>query len=340
MTNLAITGAGGWLGLNLLHQIQGETDGARRVSCLVFSEHEAQAVRMAHPDFELQTGDVRDRTTALKIAESARDSVLLHTIGVIHPRKVKEFQEVNVEGTRNVLEAAALAGVRRVVLMSSNSPCGCNPHRDHLFDEESPFHPYMNYGRSKMQMEQMAREIQAQGKLEIVIIRAPWFYGPFQPARQTLFFRMVRDGKAPIVGDGENLRSMAYTPDLARGMLLAARKEGAAGQTYWIADATPYSMNQVIDTIERLLETEFDQKCAHRRLRLPGLASEIAYLADGLLQSVGLYQQKIHVLSEMNKTIACSIEKARRELGYEPEAGLEEGMRRSIRWVLENQGPL
>jgi nucleoside-diphosphate-sugar epimerase len=49
---------------------------------------------------------------------------------------------------------------------------------------------------------------------------------------------------------------------------------------------------------------------------------------------MGLYHQKIHVLSEMNKTIACSIDKARRELGYAPVVELEEGMRRSLAWCL------
>jgi nucleoside-diphosphate-sugar epimerase len=147
---------------------------------------------------------------------------------------------------------------------------------------------------------------------------------------------MIRDGKAPIVGSGENLRSMAYTENLAQGLLLAASVPAASGQIYWIADERPYSMNEIVDTIERLLETEFGQKCAHKRMRLPGLASEVALAADTVLQRLGLYQQKIHVLSEMNKTIACSVEKAKRELGYRPTIALEEGMRRSLREVQTN----
>jgi nucleoside-diphosphate-sugar epimerase len=55
-----------------------------------------------------------------------------------------------------------------------------------------------------------------------------------------------------------------------------------------------------------------------------------------MIQKAGFYNTRIHVLSEMNKTIACSIEKARAELGYEPRIDLEEGMRRSIRWCLDN----
>jgi nucleoside-diphosphate-sugar epimerase len=181
--------------------------------------------------------------------------------------------------------------------------------------------------------------VQAAGRLQTVIVRAPWFYGPFQPARQSEFFRMVRDGKGPIVGGGHNQRSMAYIDNLCQGLLLAAQHEKANGQIYWVADERPYPMTVIIDTVERLLESEFGMPCKHKRLRLPGLVSEVAFAVDWALQSVGLYQQKIHVLSEMNKTIACAIDKARDELGYRPTVALEEGMRRSIAWA-KAQGQL
>jgi nucleoside-diphosphate-sugar epimerase len=245
--------------------------------------------------------------------------------------------EVNALGTRNVLEAARRAGVRRVVVMSSNSPLGTNPHPDHLFDEASPYRPYMGYGRSKMLMEQEVAGFRRQGGPDTVVVRAPWFYGPFQPPRQTRFFQMIRDGKAPIVGGGENLRSMAYMDNLVQGLLLAATRSEAVGETFWIADERPYSMNEIVDTVERLLETEFGVPCRHGRMRLPGVAAEVAGVLDRLIQGMGFYQQEIHVLSEMNKTIACSVEKAKRMLGYAPWVALEEGMRRSLAW-LEEQG--
>jgi nucleoside-diphosphate-sugar epimerase len=95
-------------------------------------------------------------------------------------------------------------------------------------------------------------------------------------------------------------------------------------------------MNEIIDTIERLLEKEFGHACKHKRMQLPGMASEVAWLADKTLQGLGLYHQKIHVLSEMNKTIACSVARAERDLGYKPTVALEEGMRRSLKWCAEN----
>jgi len=339
---ILITGAAGWLGSRLVESLSRglpDCDAFRqpatnaRLRCLVLPGQDAAALSSLSPRVEVCEGDLRNPADCARFCEGAAGAVLFHTAGVIHPKRVSEFYAINVQGTTQLLDAAVRAGVKRAVVMSSNSPCGCNPHPDHLFDELSPYRPYLNYGRSKMQME-LAVKARA-GKIETVLIRAPWFYGPNQPPRQTLFFKMIRDGKAPIVGGGRNLRSMAYVDDLCQGLLLAASVERAAGQVYWIADRRPYAMNEIVDTVERLLETEFGQKCAHKRLRLPGLASEIALLTDKTLQALGFYHQKIHVLSEMNKTIACSVARAERELGYAPKVELEEGMRRSLRWCSE-----
>jgi nucleoside-diphosphate-sugar epimerase len=70
-------------------------------------------------------------------------------------------------------------------------------------------------------------------------------------------------------------------------------------------------------------------------LRLPGIAGRVAELGDRIIQRTGRYQQQLHVLGEMDKTIACDISAARAELGYEPAVELYEGMRRSIRWCVE-----
>mgnify|MGYP003353800058 CR=1 FL=1 len=70
--------------------------------------------------------------------------------------------------------------------------------------------------------------------------------------------------------------------------------------------------------------------------RLPTIAARVAETADRVLQSVGIYQQQLHVLGEMGHTIACDISRSVDELGYDPQVELHEGMLRSIRWCLEN----
>jgi len=341
-----VTGAFGWLGSRLVeallaglpdHESLAEPQADLRLRCLALPGQDASALRRVSDRLEVFEGDLQNPADCERFCRDARGATLFHTAGIIHPARVADFYRVNVAGASNLLDAAIRAGVRRAVVVSSNSPCGCNPHPDHLFDEWSPYRPYMNYGRSKMLMELAVRERQQRGLIETVILRPPWFYGPNQPPRQTLFFRMIRDGKAPIVGSGRNLRSMAYIDNLCQALLLAATSERANGQTYWIADRRPYSMNEIVDTVERLLEREFGHKCLHKRLRLPSLASAVAMRLDAALQSLGWYHQKIHVLSEMNQTIACSVAKAEQELGYRPTVELEEGMRSSLAWCVRQR---
>jgi nucleoside-diphosphate-sugar epimerase len=343
--NLAlVTGSTGWLGkrfIRLLTAREFNLDALRglpyptHVRCMVLPGESDTELRAISPHIEVLTGDLRNPADCARFMEGSTGAYLFHTAGVIHPRRIKDFYSINVEGTHNLLAAAEMVGVRRVVAISSNSPIGCNPHRDHLFDESSSYHPYLNYGRSKMRMELAIKEVEARGRLETVIVRPPWFYGPDQPARQTQFFSMIRQGKGPIVGSGNNLRSMVYIDNLVQGMMLAAVSENARGQIYWIADRRPYTMNEVIDTVERLLEDEFKLAVKHKRLRLPGIVSEVALMVDKTIQGLGLYQMQMHVLSEMNKTIACSVKKAECDLGYRPTVALEEGMRRSIQWCFD-----
>ena len=344
-----LTGAAGWLGTGVIRALlEGLPDVSamknvpenRRLRVLIRSGEDSQTLQEFHERIDRVEGDVRDLETCKRFVNGADGAKLIHVAGVIHPRWASEFDSINHIGTKTLVQAAADGGLERAVVMSSNSPCGNNPHHDHRFDEFSPYHPYMGYGRSKMKMEMAVKAIHETGRIKSVIVRAPWFYGPYQPPRQTLFFRMVRDGKAPIVGGGNGFRSMAYIENLAQGLILAANSPDAPGNIYWIADERPYTMNEIVDTIERLLKDEFGEKVKGGRLRLPGLASEVAGVIDASLQAVGLYHQKFHVLSEMNKTIACKVDRAKAEIGFKPTVALEEGMRRSLKWVYANYGGL
>jgi nucleoside-diphosphate-sugar epimerase len=342
-----VTGASGWLGVNLARALaHGLPDVATlrtpeprlTIRCLVAPGDTRGAAALAgiSERVEIVTGDVTRAEDCQRFCSGATGALLFHTAGMIHPKRAADFDRVNARGTVALLDAAAESRVRRAVVVSSNSPCGFNPHPDHLFDEASPYRPYQGYGRSKMRMEEAARASHERGAIETVIVRPPWFYGPNQPPRQSLFFKMIRLGKFPMVGPGDNLRSMAYVDNLCQGLLLAAVVARAAGRTYWIADRRPYALAEIVATVRTVLERELGAPCRRGRLRLPALVSCVAELADTGLQRLGLYHQKIHVLSEMSRSIACTVARARRELGYEPTVDLEEGMTRSVRWMVKN----
>ena len=138
------------------------------------------------------------------------------------------------------------------------------------------------------------------------------------------------------MGEGLNKRSMAFVDSIVLGVLLAGYAPKAAGEIYWIGDTRPYSMLEIATPVKSLLKNDFGFYVKPTNLHIPSLISDLARVVDGSLQSVGLYNQKLHVLSEMNQTIACDISKAKKELDYEPLCDLREGMRRSIDWCLRS----
>lgn len=333
MTLALVTGAPGWAGDRLLAVLtaSGDYDAVRALV------HPDAPEPPSGGDVEVVSGDLRDPRACRALTAGADGAVLFHFAGIIHPRRrVRDLAEVNDLGTRTLLAHAVPAGVRRVVALSSNSPVGVSRDPAALFDEDTPPRPYLAYGRSKLAMEEAVRR----ATVPSVVLRPCWFYGPGQPERQTRFMRMVREGKAPLVGGGQARRSVSYTDAIASAALLAATTPAAAGRTYWIADPRPYPMHEIVDTIESVLRDDFGLSVDGGRMRLPGIAADVAQLGDALVQRTGGYVQELHVLGEMNKTIACSVARARRELGWDPGPGLREGMRRSVQWVLDRGGAI
>ncbi len=328
---ILITGAPGWLGNRfaeiLTHGYNGEGPlNDWHIRCLTFKNTNksfiAELSKMK--EIECMDGDVQHLETLDKAFDGI--DIVFHIAGIIHPHNTTEFYKINTKGTENVLKKCVEKGVKKMIMISSNSVAGMRKTSD-LMKETDPPAPYMHYGRSKYMAEMAVNRCFSEGKLKTVILRPCWYYGPNQPDRQTNFFRMIKKGDPVVYGGGNNLRSMSYLDNTCQAMLLAAEKEAANGQTYWIADAVPYQIIEIYKTIARLLGVK-----NFRPRYMPGAVPAICRSLDGALQSVSLYMKDIHVAGEMDHNIACSIEKAQNELDYNPQVGLEEGMRRSIEW--------
>ncbi len=330
---MVITGAAGWLGQNLVREVAKTRDVVR---CLVLTAAEGTLLSLVSPCVQAVVGDVRDPSALDRLFDDMADATVVHAAAVIHPtRRVQELHDVNVGGTQLVLDRARRAGSGRLVHISSNSPFGANPTPNDRFTEDSPLNPYLGYGRSKADAEALVAIAQERGDLETVILRPPWFYGPFQPARQTQWFRAVRRGRFPLVGDGTNRRSMVFTGNLVHGVLRAEVARDAVGRAYWIADGEPVDMRTILATVREALALE-GLPLSGGQPALPRLAGVVAERLDTLLQSRGRYLPALHVLGELKDTIACDITRAREEIGYDPPTDLLTGMQASIAWCLEH----
>jgi nucleoside-diphosphate-sugar epimerase len=331
--NAVVTGASGWLGKNLVRAL---IETRERVRCLIHSKDEAPLVEVLSPKVEAVVGDVRDPVVVDRLFDGIDGASVFHSAAVIHPRKsTREFFDVNVGGTENVLDRARRSRTFRFVHVSSNSPFGANARPTDRFTEDAPYDPYMGYGLSKMESEQLVQRSHDRGDVPTVIVRAPWFYGPGQPDRQTQWFAAVRRGRFPLVGPGTQQRSMAFTDNLVDGLLCAETASAAPGRAYWVADAEPYELRTILDTVREALAAEGLSVSQRKFPVLPAAMAELAAKMDALIQDRGRYVQAVHVIGELKDTIACDISRARAEIGYEPKVALLEGMRASVRWCLD-----
>lgn len=329
---IVITGAAGWLGRNLVEAVAPVRSVVR---ILVQSGDEASILGLAGRSVQAVVGDVRNPADLERLFDGVTPgATVVHAAAIIHPeRAVRELFDVNVGGTSLVLERVRRADMGRLVHVSSNSPFGVNPHRQHRFDETSPYHPYLAYGASKQEAEELVHAAAQRGDVDAVVVRPPWFYGPHQPARQTQWLRAVRKGRFPLIGDGSNRRSMVFTGNLVHG-ILRAEAAAAPGSAYWIADAEPHTMIEVLATVRQAFTAE-GFEVSGGQPRLPRLAGVVAERLDRGLQRVGRYSQPLHVMGELKESIVCDISLARQGIGYDPSIDLLEGMRTSIRWCVE-----
>jgi UDP-glucose 4-epimerase len=230
------------------------------------------------------------------------------------PRSIQDpltSTAVNVEGTLNVLLAARDAGVRRVVFASSSSVYGDAPGMPRR--EFQPLAPLAPYAVSKLAAEQYCMVANRVYGVETVALR---YFNVFGERQDPLsgyaavipkFIRMMLDGQPPtIFGDGETSRDFTHVENVVEANLAAAVEPAAAGRVMNIAVGSSHTLNELVSTLRRLLDSDLEPEYGPPR---PGDVSES--LADVSL--------------------------ARELIGYEPRVDFEEGLRRTIAWIVEQR---
>jgi nucleoside-diphosphate-sugar epimerase len=235
------------------------------------------------------------------------------------------YWEVNVGGTRNVLAAALDHGVRKFVYCST---CGVHGNIDQPpGGEDAPIQPADYYQRTKYEAEPLVREFQERG-LPSLILRPAAIYGPGDPERFLLIFRRVARGTFPMFGDGRTYYHPLYIDNLVEAFVLAMRDGVGNGEAYLIADDQYVEIEELVRRVARALGV--DVKVPHYPV-WPVVAA--GHVCEKLCRPFGItppiFPRRVDWYRQNR---AFKIDKAKRDLGYEPKVGLDEGLRRTAEW--------
>lgn len=317
-----VTGANGFLGSWLVRRLLAS---GHAVRALVRPGSDAGA--LAGLPIEEVRGDVTARES-LPAAVRGCDLVF-HLAGIRRAPRREDFQRVNLEGTRALLEACAAhaPGISRFVLAGSMAAAGpsATPRR-----EEEPFAPREWYGESKAEAERLT--LSFAGRLPVAVGRPPRIMGPGD-RENLLFFRIARAGFLLSFGGPSRPLSWIDVEDCARGMELLGTRPEALGQAFFLASPERTSVEGLQREIARALGVRT------RTIPVPqALLRGLGSLADVLSQVLDRHLPLNRKLAEqvLAPGWVCDPGKARGLLGFETQVGLAASVDRSARWYVEN----
>jgi nucleoside-diphosphate-sugar epimerase len=252
-------------------------------------------------------------------------SEVVHLAAIVHVlhdsgRSSKEkYFRTNISGTARLASAAADAGVRRMVFLSTIKVHGDG--RARTYSETDGIAPQSPYAVSKQEAENVLREISRRSQLETVVLRPPLVYGPGVGAN---FMRLVQtvERQFPLpLGSVHNSRSMIFIENLVGAIMACLREPKAVGKTYLVADEENPSTPQLIAQIAGLLGV------ASRLFACPPLLLRLAATL------VGRKKESDRLLG----SLVADTSKIRREIGWRPGFSQREGLRETIDWYLQQK---
>jgi len=309
-----VTGAGGFLGRAVVNDL---LESGCHIRALVRDGSQAATFSRS---VDVLIGDVRD-PRCTKEATRGCDTVI-HLAGKAHAIDddgvdEDEYESVNVDGTRQLLEGAMAGGTRRFILASSVKVFGETTH--HCLDENALPAPHTPYARSKWLAEQAVASYANRAGMTTVSFRLPLVYGP---TRRGNLFRMIAaidQGRFPPLPRISAVRSMLHV----NNFLLAVRAASAANRfprpMYIVTDAKPYSITDVYDLLRRGLGKN------PTRWRTPVWALSCAARCGDVLQTLSRRKMPFShsILEKLIGPAWYSPEALIREMGYKPQYAFE-----------------
>jgi nucleoside-diphosphate-sugar epimerase len=304
---IALTGATGGVGKSLVRAARAQ---GHEVRAIVRDLGRAQD--LAQAGVTLVRGDLDDRDALTKVATGA--DVFIHTaahVGDVGTRE--EFEKVNVGGTRNAVEAAARAGVKRFVHLSSTAVYG-RPSNGRIDEEYPPRHFGAPYEDTKLDAERIAFTRGKELGLEVTAVRPPIIFGPDDRVFLPRAIRTLRAGRAPLINGGRAPLNLVSVDDVVDVLLRCATRPEAVGQAFNVAADPPPTVRDVFATVASAAGI------AMPKISLPyAVAMPLAKLVDTLWKVTrreGPAPLTPFVVTLMTRNVVYDAAKARKLLGW------------------------
>jgi UDP-glucuronate 4-epimerase len=310
--NFLVTGGAGFIGAHVCERLLGLGHAVWTFDDLnpfydpAIKQHGLESLRSLGKPFTFVRGDLTDRAALDALFSGVKFDQIIHLAARAGVRPSLEepalYQRVNVEGTVHLLEAARLAGVKKITIASSSSVYGVNAKVP--FSERDPiFSPISPYAASKLACEALGHVYHHVHGMDVVMLRFFTVYGPRQRPDLAVhkFARLISRGKPiPVFGDGSSARDYTYVTDTVDGVIACTQKEFGY-EIFNLGESETVKLSYLI----ALLEKALGQKALlDRQPPQPG-----------------------------DVPITCAnIDKARAKLGYHPRIKIEEGIPKFVAW--------
>lgn len=323
---LLVTGGAGFIGSAVVRLAVGRGHEVVNVDALTYAACLDNVASASGSNlYSFEQADIRDRAALDRIFADHRPDAVMHLAAESHvDRSIDgpgDFIETNITGTFNMLESA------RAYWTRAGKPAGFRFHHistDEVFGtlgetgkftEDTPYAPNSPYSASKAASDHLVRAWHETYGLPVVMTNCSNNYGPFHFPEKLIpvvILNALAGKPIPVYGKGENVRDWLFVEDHADALLLVVEK-GAVGRSYNIGGENEAKNIDIVRTICALLDEMHPQGAPHDRL--------ITYVTD-----------------RPGHDLRYAIEPARirDELGWRPSVTLEEGLRRTVRWYLDN----
>lgn len=319
-----VTGATGFLGSHLVMLLEEQ---GYQVIALGRNADKGQKLNSEQTTFKAT--DITNKSTLLQSFEQV--DVVFHCAALSSAwGKMDDFERVNVQGARYVLQCCEQYEVKKLVYVSSTSVYFDFKDKTNIAETEVLQHGFVNhYAQTKYQAEQCL--LTEKENTEVVIIRPRGIVGDGDTSIMPRVLRIADKGFFPLINQGKAIVDLTYVKNVAYALLLAAEKTGINGHCFNISNMEPLTVKSLLQKV--LNHRKSSSPC--RFFPMPYLLIYgIAYCLEGIAKCFSLGEPALtcYGVGLLAKTQTLNIEAARDELGYTPLYNLDHAIEQYVKW--------